>query len=375
MAGIYIHIPFCKQACHYCDFHFSVNQQVKPEMLAAISKEIVLQKDYLSGELIETVYFGGGTPSVLTQAELSLILDTIHSTHRLAGYTEITLEANPDDLTPLRLKDLRAAGVNRLSIGIQTFDTGRLKFLNRVHDGAAAIKSFADAREAGFDNISIDLIYAIPGETTEQWLNDIREAIALNPEHISCYSLTIEDKTAFGKWAATGKLKPESDEVSANHLELLMRKLAAAGYEHYEISNFSKPGFHSRHNSSYWKDKKYLGVGPSAHSYNGESRQYTVSNNHSYLKAIAAEHIPFEKEILSRENKINEYILTSLRTSWGVDLEFLRRTYLYDLIEQNQPYINQLLDKKLITLENAVLKLTQTGKLLADKISSDLFAS
>ena len=344
-------------------------------MLAAISKEIVLQKDYLSGELIETVYFGGGTPSVLTQAELSLILDTIHSTHRLAGYTEITLEANPDDLTPLRLKDLRAAGVNRLSIGIQTFDTGRLKFLNRVHDGAAAIKSFADAREAGFDNISIDLIYAIPGETTEQWLNDIREAIALNPEHISCYSLTIEDKTAFGKWAATGKLKPESDEVSANHLELLMRKLAAAGYEHYEISNFSKPGFHSRHNSSYWKDKKYLGVGPSAHSYNGESRQYTVSNNHSYLKAIAAEHIPFEKEILSRENKINEYILTSLRTSWGADLEFLRRTYLYDLIEQCQPYINQLLDKKLITLENAVLKLTQTGKLLADKISSDLFAS
>lgn len=375
MAGIYIHIPFCKQACHYCDFHFSVNQQVKTEMLAAISKEIVLQKDYLSDELIETVYFGGGTPSILSQAELSVMLDTLRSTHRIADHAEITVEANPDDLTLLRLKELRASGVNRLSIGIQSFDTARLKFLNRVHDGASAVKSFYDAREAGFDNISIDLIYAIPGETTEQWLDDIRQAIALNPEHISCYSLTIEDKTAFGKWAATGKLKPEPDEVSANHLETLMRELALAGYEHYEISNFSKPGFHSKHNSSYWKGSHYLGVGPSAHSYNGESRQYTISNNHAYLKAIQAETIPVEKEILSRENKINEYILTSLRTSWGTDLEFLKRIHDYDLVEQNQQYINQLLEKQLVTLRNNILMLTQAGKLLADKISSDLFSS
>jgi oxygen-independent coproporphyrinogen III oxidase len=375
MAGIYIHIPFCKQACHYCDFHFSVNQQVKTEMLAAISKEIVLQKDYLSDELIETVYFGGGTPSILSQAELSVMLDTLRSTHRIADHAEITVEANPDDLTLLRLKELRASGVNRLSIGIQSFDTAQLKFLNRVHECASAIKSFNDAREAGFDNISIDLIYAIPGETNEQWLDDIRQAIALNPEHISCYSLTIEDKTAFGKWAATGKLKPEPDEVSANHLETLMRELALAGYEHYEISNFSKPGFHSKHNSSYWKGSHYLGVGPSAHSYNGESRQYTISNNHAYLKAILAETVPFEKEILSRENKINEYILTSLRTSWGTDLEFLKQAHGHNLIEQNQSYINQLLDKRLITLENNILMLTQAGKLLADKISSDLFAS
>lgn len=375
MAGIYIHIPFCKQACHYCDFHFSVNQQAKTDMLAAISKELVLQKDYLSGELIETVYFGGGTPSVLSQDELSLILDTIRSIHSIADHAEITVEANPDDLTPERLQELRSAGVNRLSIGIQTFDSARLKFLNRVHDGGAAIKSFTDAREAGFDNISIDLIYAIPGETNEQWLEDIRQAVALKPEHISCYSLTIEDKTAFGKWAATGKLKAEPDEVSAQHLELLMQELGAAGYEHYEISNFSKPGFHSKHNSSYWKGAKYLGVGPSAHSYNGESRQYTVSNNHAYIKSIQGESIPFEKEILSRENKINEYILTTLRTSWGIDLAVLKKELHYDLIEQNKSYINQLLDKELITIDNTILKLTQTGKLLADKISSDLFAS
>ncbi len=373
MAGIYIHIPFCKQACHYCDFHFSVNQQVKTEMLAAISKELVLQKDYLSGELIETIYFGGGTPSVLSQDELSLILDTIRATQQVYDYAEITVEANPDDLTPERLNELRKSGVNRLSIGIQTFDNARLKFLNRVHDGVAAIKSFTDARDAGFDNISIDLIYAIPGEKNDQWLADIRQAIELNPEHISCYSLTIEEKTAFGKWAVTGKIKPEPDEVSAQHLELLMQELAAAGYEHYEISNFSRPGFHSRHNSSYWKGSKYLGAGPSAHSYNGESRQYTVSNNHTYLKALQAGTIPFEKEMLSRENKINEYILTSLRTLWGTDLEVLKKQFNYNLIEQNQAYIDQLLDKKFIKIENDIITLTRNGKLLADKISSDLF--
>jgi oxygen-independent coproporphyrinogen-3 oxidase len=374
MAGIYIHIPFCKQACHYCDFHFSVNQQTRTEMITAISKELLLQKDYLQ-EPVETIYWGGGTPSLLTRTEIKSILDTIRSTYRIAADAEITLEANPDDLTPLSLKELKEVGINRLSIGIQTFTTERLKLLNRVHDGASAVKSFYDAREAGFNNISIDLMYSLPGETNGDWKQDIFQAISLSPEHISCYSLTIEEKTAFGKWAAAGKLKPEPDEVSAWHLEILMDELCRSGYEHYEISNFAKPGLYSNHNSNYWRGVNYLGVGPSAHSFNGESRQFNISNNHAYVKAIQAELIPFEKEVLSRENKINEYILTSLRTSWGTDLEFLNRMHGYELIAENREYISQLLRNQLITLENHILKLTNRGKLLADKISSDLFTA
>ena len=374
MAGIYIHIPFCRQACYYCDFHFSVNQQNRAAMVAAISNELLLQKDYLHNEPIETIYWGGGTPSLLTSPEIKLILDTIRSIHRTTGDVEITLEANPDDLTPLSLKEFSEAGINRLSIGIQTFNTERLKALNRIHDGAAALKSFYDARAAGFNNISIDLMYSLPGETTEDWKRDILQAIALSPEHISCYSLTIEEKTAFGKWAAAGKLKPEPDEVSARHLEILMDELHQAGYEHYEISNFSKPGLRSKHNSNYWRGVTYLGVGPSAHSFNGESRQYNIPNNNLYVKSIQVGTIPFEKEILTRENKINEYILTSLRTSWGTNLEFLNRLHGHDLVAQNKEYISQLLNKQLVTLENHILKLTNRGKLLADKISSDLFA-
>lgn len=375
MAGIYIHIPFCRQACYYCDFHFSVNQRIGAEMMAAISKELLLQKDYLQNERVKTIYWGGGTPSLLTSSEIKQVLTLIRSIHRIDVDAEITLEANPDDLTPLSLTEFREAGINRLSIGIQTFNTKLLKSLNRIHDGPSAVKSFYDAREAGFSNISIDLMYSLPGETFEDWDHDIIQAIALSPEHISCYSLTIEEKTAFGKWAAAGKLKPEPDEVSALHLETLMQELSKAGYEHYEISNFAKPDFYSKHNSSYWKGSRYLGVGPSAHSFNGESRQYNISNNHAYVKAIQAGTIPFEREILSRENKINEYILTSLRTSWGTDLEFLSRTHGYDLFTESEPYISQLLSKQLVTVENHILKLTNRGKLLADKISSDLFTA
>lgn len=374
MAGIYIHIPFCRQACYYCDFHFSVNQQPRTELVAAISRELHLQKDYLQNEPIETIYLGGGTPSLLTAAEINSIMDTIRSTHRLSENAEVTLEANPDDLTSAALRAFREAGINRLSIGIQTFHDGQLKSLNRIHDGAVARKSFLEAREAGFNNISIDLMYSLPGETAEDWMDDITQAISLNPEHISCYSLTIEEKTVFGKWAVSGKLIPEPDEVSAQHLELLMKELARAGYEHYEISNFCKPGFHSNHNSSYWRGVTYLGVGPSAHSFHGESRQHNVSNNARYIKSIQAGIIPFEREILSRENKINEYILTSLRTSWGIDLEILKNLHGYDLRTENADYLSQLMSKQLVTLENSILKLTRTGKLLADKISSDLFA-
>lgn len=375
MAGIYIHIPFCRQACYYCDFHFSVNQQVRGEMITAISQELLLQKDYLQGERIETIYWGGGTPSLLTASEINSVLDTIRSVYTISSHAEITLEANPDDLTPSSVKEFRQVGINRLSIGIQTFNTQQLKALNRIHDGASAIKSFYDAREAGFDNISIDLMYSLPGETMHDWKQDVLQAIALNADHLSCYSLTIEERTVFGKWAATGKLKAEPDEVSAIQLELLMDELQQAGYEHYEISNFAKPGLQSNHNSNYWRGIKYLGVGPSAHSFNGESRQFNVSNNHAYLKAMQAGTIPFEMETLSRENKINEYILTSLRTSWGTDLVTLKTLHGYDLVTENREYVSTLLNKQFVVLENHILKLTNAGKLLADKISSDLFVS
>jgi oxygen-independent coproporphyrinogen III oxidase len=375
MAGIYIHIPFCRQACHYCDFHFSVNQEMRAQLVAAISAELLLQKDYLQGETLSTIYFGGGTPSLLTREEVELLLNTIRLSQTISDHAEVTLEANPDDLTPARLKEFKEAGINRLSIGIQTFNTAQLKFLNRIHDEDAAIKSFYAAREAGFNNISIDLMYALPGETIDELKSDIEKAVALNPEHLSCYSLTIEEKTAFGKWAATGKLKPEPDEVSASHLEIVMHELMRAGYEHYEISNFAKPGFQSKHNSNYWRGIKYLGAGPSAHSFNETSRQYNIANNHAYLKALQAGTIPFEQEILSIENKINEYILTSLRTSWGVDTDFMKLQYQYDLLNENKDYLSPLIDKKLVTLEGNVLKLTNAGKLMADKISSDLFVA
>ena len=373
MAGIYLHIPFCKQACHYCDFHFSTNQETRSELVQAILKEIQLQKDYLLGEPIQTIYFGGGTPSILEKYELHLILESIRSLHDVVAGAEITLEANPDDLTVSKLNELSSIGINRLSIGIQSFHSEMLTFLNRIHDASTAIKSIHQAREAGFKNISIDLIYAMPDESDDQWKKDIRKAIALQPDHLSCYALTIEEKTVFGRWSATGKLKPADDETAARHLEILMDELEISGYEHYEISNFAKPGFQSKHNSSYWKQANYLGIGPSAHSYNGTSRQFNINNNNLYNKSLKNDTVPFEREELSQENRINEYILTTLRTQWGTDLKKIKQDFGYDLLSKNTDYLSGVFENKLATLEADVLRLTRKGKLLADKISSDLF--
>jgi oxygen-independent coproporphyrinogen-3 oxidase len=373
MAGIYIHIPFCKQACHYCDFHFSTNQSVRKNLVECIKDELIIQNPYLKNEVVNTIYFGGGTPSVLEEDELKLILEAIRNHFEINNGAEITLEANPDDLTESNLTYFKALGINRLSIGIQSFHNQFLSFLNRTHTSEKAIEGIKNARKIGFVNISLDLIYAIPGESDEQWLADIDQALALAPEHISCYSLTIEEKTVFGKWAASGKLKIVEDDISARHLELLMEKLEANGYEHYEISNFAKPGFHSRHNSNYWSSELYLGVGPSAHSYNGATRQFNISNNHLYIKSIQRQQIPFEKETLSREDKINEYLLISLRTAQGANLIKLKSDYEFDLLENASAYINNLLASNLALLEDNMLRLTKKGKLLADKIASDLF--
>lgn len=371
MAGLYIHIPFCKQACHYCDFHFSTNQGTKTILAQAIASELKLQSDYLRGELIETIYFGGGTPSLLSDKELEIIFSAIYTNFQLATAPEITLEANPDDLTRQKLVELKSMGVNRLSIGIQSFDDTVLTFFNRAHSATEALQCVALSREVGFDNLSLDLIYSIPGQDLTGWKKNIEQAISLQPEHISAYSLTVEDKTVFGHRQKKGTLKPLEERESIENFEVLIDSLVLAGFEQYEISNFCKPGYYSKHNSSYWKQKKYLGVGPSAHSYNFESRQSNINNNSQYTKSINSGTVPCEIEILNKENKINEYIFTTLRTQWGCDIEYLKKELGYDLLQSK--VLKMLLEKQFINLENKVLTLTRSGKFLADQIALDLF--
>lgn len=372
MAGIYFHIPFCKQACYYCDFHFSTNSSYKQELVQALGLELELQRHYLN-EPVETVYFGGGTPSLLSPAELEFLLDKTRKLFPVVPEAEVTLEANPDDLHPEYTKTIRELGVNRLSIGIQSFDEAILRSLNRAHDAASAEKCISVAREAGFSNMSIDLIYAIPGLTDELWMDTVRKAINLEPTHISAYSLTIEEKTAFGRWAARGKITPVTDDYSASQLGMLITELEAAGFHQYEVSNFALPGYYSRHNSSYWRQLPYLGIGPSAHSYNITTRQFNISNNHLYLKSLQAEKIPATVEMLTREDQINDYLLTTLRTEWGTDLEILSTKYSYEILVSNGDYITRLLSSGLAILSGSRLILTRKGRFMADKISSDLF--
>ena len=373
MAGIYLHIPFCKQACHYCDFHFSTNIQIKAELVHAMAAEILLQRDYLKQETVDTIYFGGGTPSLLDGDEIRYLLETIYQTNRVSPNPEITLEANPDDLTHAKLAELKSVGINRLSIGIQSFDDRILLFLNRAHSSHQGIDCVRLAREAGFNNISIDLIYAIPGLSPDDWRGNIERALQLQPQHISAYTLTIEDKTAFGRWLAQGKLTPVDESSSAEQMEMLVSALGSHGYRQYEISNFAIPGFESRHNSNYWKGEKYLGVGPSAHSYDQHSRQHNVANNHIYVRSLNEKKIPAETEVLKTGDRINEYILTTLRTDMGCDLEVLKNTFGYDVLSRHSGYLRELQNHNLVSLDDHHLKLTDAGKLLADKISSDLF--
>jgi oxygen-independent coproporphyrinogen-3 oxidase len=373
VAGIYIHIPFCKQACHYCDFHFSTNQSYRSELCASIATELVMQAGYLHGERISTLYWGGGTPSILSEKEFALILEAVHKHFSIEANVEHTLEANPDDLTAEKLLLFKKLGFNRLSIGIQSFDDAILQFFNRAHSAHEAVKSVELAREAEFENISIDLIYAIPGQLQDAWKAQLETALTLQPEHISAYSLTIEEKTVFGNWNRKGKIRPADENEAALNFIALMEVMAQHNYEHYEISNFCRPGFYSRHNSSYWKQTNYLGVGPSAHSYNGESRQANVSNNSRYQKAIESGTLPAEKELLTRENKINEYIFTTLRTMWGCDVSYLKNTFDYDLVTHT--LLPKWLEEGLLEKRGERIFLTRKGKLLADQISSDLFIS
>lgn len=373
MAGIYLHIPFCKQACYYCDFHFSTNQNTRERIVRAMVHELAMQKGYLKGEEIETIYFGGGTPSILSESELNIILQAIHRNFTICLNPEVTLEANPDDLTKDKLKELRNAGVNRLSIGIQSFNDEILKSLNRVHDSQMAVQCVRDAYSSGFDNISIDLIYAIPGLENTMWKDAIDEALLLRPQHISSYSLTVEEKTVFGRWEARGKFKAVEEDIAAFQLQILVETLDMQGYEQYEVSNFSKAGYQSKHNGNYWKNRNYLGIGPSAHSFNGISRQYNISNNSRYAESIDNDQVPATLEILTREDKVNEYLLTSLRTAWGANLTLLRNDFDLDLENTHEQYLRILKEQKLATIVNDTLVLTKKGFLLADKIASDFF--
>jgi len=344
-------------------------------MVDAIGKELEMQKDFLGNDTVYTIYFGGGTPSLLEGAHLKKLMQIIQNEYNLSSNPEITLEGNPDDLTEEKLSTFFHGGINRLSIGVQSFNDDKLKWMNRQHSSKEAIDTFHNARKMGFENISLDLIYALPHKNHDLWLSDLEQITALRPEHISSYCLTIEPKTAFGNWLKKGKVKPIDEDFAADQFEILLETLSKQGYDQYEISNFALPGYESQHNSAYWKDEKYLGIGPSAHSYNGKFRKANIANNGKYLKGLSESKIPFEVISLTHEDQVNEYLLTSLRTKWGCDLALLKTKYNVDLIAIHEAYLDRISDQGLISEDEGSLILTNAGKLFADKIASDLFLS
>lgn len=372
MPGIYIHIPFCKQACHYCDFHFSTNFKRKDEMVAALARELVLRKDEFKNEKVGTIYLGGGTPSVLSASEINFLIETVYRYFDVSVNPEITLEANPDDLSDEKIRELSESKVNRLSIGIQSFYDEDLKMMNRAHNSAEAKKSLAEATKH-FDNITIDLIYGIPGMDDERWKTNIETALSFDIPHVSAYALTVEPKTALKKMIAEGKVNAPKDEVAEKHFRILTETLSHNGFVHYELSNFGKPGYFSRNNSAYWLGEKYLGIGPSAHSFDGRSRSWNVANNSLYLKGIASARLPSETEFLSEKDRYNEYVMTGLRTIWGISLEKVEQDFGSDFKEYLLREAQNFLSEGLLSLKNDVLKATPKGKFLTDGIASDLF--
>jgi oxygen-independent coproporphyrinogen-3 oxidase len=384
MGGIYIHIPFCKQACHYCDFHFSTSLKNKPAFLVALKKEIYLKKNFFFNEAdgsrdrISTVYFGGGTPSLLSITELMNVFELLYKTFEIDKDAEITLEANPDDLTKEKTKALKDTPVNRLSIGIQSFYDEDLKLMNRVHNATEALQIIRLAQDNYFHNISIDLIYGVPTLTHEKWKKNLRTAFDMDVKHISAYCLTVEPKTALAKFVATGKIKNVDEQHSSEQFEILLREMKKNDFQQYEISNFCKEEFYSKHNSNYWLKEKYLGLGPSAHSYNGIARQWNVSNNTAYIHALETpdpEQSLFEQETLTTPQRYNEYILTSLRTMWGSDLLYIQKQFGSKFLGHCLKEAARYLYSEQLIQQDDKLFLTDAGKLFADKIASDLFTT
>lgn len=340
-------------------------------MVDAIINELKLRKDYLS-EGVETIYFGGGTPSLLTTKQISLLLNEIYRTYNIDNRAEITLEANPEDITKTKAEELLELGINRISLGIQSFDDDILQKLNRAHSRDTALDSIQILKDTGFNNLTIDLIYGIPGQSFAAWKANLAKATALDIPHLSCYALTIEEKTAFGRWQKSGKLVPETDSSYAKEYKFMCDYLAAKGYAHYEVSNFAMPDFESQHNSAYWQQENYLGLGPGAHSFNGRSRQYNISNNATYIRSLAGNELPYDKEILSSNQIYNEYLLTGLRTNRGINLPRIKNDFGINLLAEHNAFIDRCLADKLIVINNNQLILTDKAYILADSIIIEL---
>ncbi|WP_162495566.1 radical SAM family heme chaperone HemW [Confluentibacter flavum] len=370
--AIYIHIPFCKQACFYCDFYFSTSLKKKDELVDALITELELRKNEFQGQFIETIYFGGGTPSLLKNYELQSILDAIYKNYKVVKNPEITLEANPDDLSEELVKELAKSKINRLSIGIQSFFEDDLKSMNRAHNAEEA-KACLSLATQYFDNITVDLIYGIPNMSLEKWDKNLETVFNFGINHISSYALTVETNTALDNFIKKGKYPPIDEDLALQHFNHLIQKTTEQGFIHYEISNFGKPDYFSKHNTSYWQGKPYLGIGPSAHSFNRTQRSWNVRNNSIYINSLSYGVLPMETETLSTENKYNEYIMTGLRTIWGVSFDKIEydfgKVYLNHLKKSSQKFI----DEGLLVIEENILKTTQKGKFLVDGIASELF--
>ncbi len=372
MPGIYIHIPFCKQACHYCDFHFSTSLKNRDALLLALQKELLLRRDEFDGKEVHTIYFGGGTPSILKTEEIVQLLEVISLNFRVTEAPEITLEANPDDLSKEKIKQLYSAGINRLSIGVQSFFEEDLKLMNRAHSAHEAESCLVDTLEL-FENVSIDLIYGVPGMSEQRWRQNIEKTLDFGVPHISSYALTVEPKTALEKFIEKGVIPELDDEVSKRHFEILVAALEKEGYVHYEISNFGKPDFFSQNNTAYWQGKHYMGLGPSAHSYDGVCRAWNVRNNNIYIKSLEADKLPIESELLSVKDRYNEYIMTGLRTIWGVSLVKVRNEFGEKYAEYLKLQAQSHVSDGFLQWEKEILRATKEGKFLIDGIAADLF--
>lgn len=370
----YFHIPFCKQACQYCDFHFSTSLKYKEDLLQAMHQEIELRASYLENKKVESIYFGGGTPSILQAKEIDALIGKVAKYFEISSDAEITLEANPDDLDKKKVQELRNTEINRFSIGIQSFFEEDLKWMNRAHNSEEARSSIMRVQDAGFENITSDLIYGYPLLTNSKWKSNMQSLIELEIPHISSYSMTVEKRTTLAHLINKGKTPALNEEQSAEQMLMLIDTLTSLGYEHYEISNFAKPDRYARHNSNYWKGKPYLGIGPSAHSFNGTSRSWNIANNALYIKGILTKELPFETEQLSKKDRFNEYVMTSLRTKWGIDKNYVEKEFGNDYLSSILKNIEEYFHKELVLIsEEGIISLSPSGKLLADQIAAELF--
>lgn len=375
MAGIYLHIPFCKKACHYCDFHFSTSLQLKDKFLAALHKEIVARKNELQDQKIETIYFGGGTPSILDTDEVKRIIELLYENYEVDTQSEITLEANPDDLTLKKINALRNTPINRFSIGIQSFFDEDLAYMNRAHDSKEAERAIKSSQDAGFENITIDLIYGTPTLTNENWIKNLQKTIEFSVPHISSYALTVEEKTPLAGLIKSKKWANTDENKIADQFMILSETLVQYGYDHYELSNFAKQGFRSRHNSSYWNGKPYIGLGPSAHSYNGmDKRRWNVSNNIVYIKSLEEKTPYYEEETLSKTDRFNEFVMTRLRLIEGISLEQVNHIFGAEYVTHIKSETNKW-NVRWYAVHNNFLQLTNEGKIISDRLASELFYS